>query len=60
MVRLPRWRKFDIKRGIDDHGAPGLVDRVFVVLAGSRWFDSHGGASPNDFSDPIDQDIRTQ
>ena len=22
-------------------GAPGLVDRVFAVHAGSRWFDSH-------------------
>ena len=36
--------------------APGLVDRI-AVHEGSRWFDSH---RPNDFPDPIDQDIRTQ
>ena len=42
-------------------GAPGLMDRVFAVYAGSR-----GGSTPtcstcpNDFSNPTDQDIHTQ
>ena len=33
-----------------------LVDRVYAVHGGSRGFDT----CPNDFSDPIAQDIRTQ
>ena len=39
---------------------PGLLDRVFVLHAGSRGFDSHWGTCPNDFSDPIDQNICDQ
>ena len=39
---------------------PGLVDRVLALHTGSRGFDSHRGTCPNDFSDPVDQDIRTQ
>ena len=50
-------------------GEPGLVDRVLALHAGSRGFDSHRGGgggggggchTPNDFFDPIDQDVRTQ
>ena len=41
-------------------GEPGLVDRVLALHAGSRGFDFHRGTCPNDFSDPTDQDIRTQ
>ena len=41
-------------------GEPGLVDRVLALHAGSRGFDSHRGTCPNDFSDPVDQDTRTQ
>ena len=41
-------------------GAPGLVDRVLALHAGSRGFDSYRGTCPNDFSGPLDQDIRTQ
>ena len=41
-------------------GVPGLVDRVLVLHAGSRGSTPTGGTCPNDFSDPIDQDIRTQ
>ena len=41
-------------------GAAGLADMVFAVNAGSRGSISTGGTCPNDFSDPIDQDIRTQ
>ena len=41
-------------------GAPGLVDRVFAVHAGSRGFDSHWRHVRNDFSDPVNQDIHTQ
>ena len=41
-------------------GKPSLVDRMLALHAGSRGFDSHRGTCPNDFSDPIDQDIRTQ
>ena len=42
-------------------GEPGLVDRVLALHAGSRGFDSHRGhMSERFFSDPIDQDIRTQ
>ena len=36
------------------------MDRVFAVHAGSRGFDSHRRHMSDDFSDPIDQDIRTQ
>ena len=36
------------------------MDRVLALHAGSRGIDSHRGTCPNDFSDPIDQDIRTQ
>ena len=38
---------------------PGLVDRVLALYRGSRGFDPTGGTCLNDFSDPIDQDIRT-
>ena len=43
-------------------GEPGLVDRVLALHAGSQVEGSTptGGTCPNDFSDPIDQDIRTQ
>ena len=41
-------------------GEPGLMDRVLVLHAGSRGFESHRGTCLNDFSDLIDQDIRTQ
>ena len=39
---------------------PSLVDRVFTLHAGSRGFDSHGEQMSERFSDPMDQDIRTQ
>ena len=39
---------------------PGLVDRVFVVHAGSRGLTPTGGTSPNNFSNPTDKDIGTQ
>ena len=42
------------------NGEPGLVDRVLALHVGSRGFDSHRGHISEDFSDPIDQDIRTQ
>ena len=41
-------------------GEPGLVNRVLALHAGSRGFDSHRGHMSERFSDPIDQDIRTQ
>ena len=41
-------------------GEPGLVDRVLALHAGSRGFDSHRGHMSERFTDPIDQDIRTQ
>ena len=41
-------------------GEPGLVDRVLALHAGSRGSTPTGGTCPNDFSDPIDQGIRTQ
>ena len=48
--------------GIDKSscGVHGLVERVLVIHAGNRGFDSQRGTCPNDFSDPVDQDIRTQ
>ena len=41
-------------------GAPGLVERVFGVHAGSHGLTPTGGTYPYDFSDPIDQYIHTQ
>ena len=41
-------------------GEPGLVDRVLALHAGSRGFDSTRGHMSERFSDPVDQDIRTQ
>ena len=41
-------------------GEPGLVDRVLALHAGSRGLTPIGGTCPNNFSDPTDQDIRTQ
>ena len=41
-------------------GAPGLVDRVFAFTQGVEVSTPTGGTCPNDFSDPIDQDIRTK
>ena len=46
--------------GIHVSGEPGLVDKVLALHAGSRGFDSHRGTCPNNFSNPIDQDIRLQ
>ena len=44
-----------------DGGASGLVDRVFAVFAGGQELDSHRRhMSERFFSDPIDQNIRTQ
>ena len=40
-------------------GAPGLVDTVFAIQAGSRGFDSHRDRCPNDFPAPTD-DFSTQ
>ena len=36
------------------------MDRVLALRAGSRGSTLIGGTCPDDFSDPIDQDIRTQ
>ena len=36
------------------------MDRVLALHAGSQGFDSHRGHMSERFSDPIDQDIRTQ
>ena len=47
-----------IKLPCSYRGEPGLVDRVLAWHAGSST--PTGGTCPNDFSDPIDQDIRTQ
>ena len=45
----------------DKSREPGLVDRVLALHAGSRRFDSHLGAHVRTiFSNPVDQDIRTQ
>ena len=52
--------KEKIKILVGESGEPGLVDRVLALHAGSRGFDSYRGTCPNDFSDPIDQNIRTQ
>ena len=41
-------------------GAPGLVGRVFAVQTGNRGFDSHRRQMSEQFSDPMDQDTRTQ
>ena len=41
-------------------GAPGLVDRMFPFTQGVEGSTPTGGTCPNDFSDPTDQDIRTQ
>ena len=41
-------------------GEPGLVDRVLALHTGSWGFDSHRGHMSERFSNPIDQDIRTQ
>ena len=43
---------------IHTHTSDGLL--VLALYTGSRGFDSHRGTCPYDFSDPIDQDIRTQ
>ena len=62
----PRWTiKGRIRNQISVSGEPGLVDRVLALHAGSRGFEVEGstptgGTCPNDFSHPIDQDIRTQ
>ena len=44
----------------DTSGGPGLVDKVLALHAGSRGFDFHRRHMSERFSDPIDQDIRTQ
>ena len=44
----------------DDSRAPVLVDRVIAVLRDVGGSTSTGGICPNYFSDPIDQNIRTQ
>ena len=36
-------RSFFVKLAPGQRGEPGLVDRVLVLHAGSRWFDSHRG-----------------
>ena len=52
-----KWR---IRYLISVSGAPGLVDKVFAVHAGSRGLTPSSGTCPNDFSNPIDQYIRTK
>ena len=37
-----------------------LLEKLLTVYAGSRGSTPTGGSCPNKFSDPIDQDIRTQ
>ena len=58
--RVPGHLKNRISHYVTDSGEPGLVDWVLALHAGSRGFDSHRGTCPNNFSDPIDQDIRTK
>ena len=41
-------------------GEPGLVDKVLAFTQEVEGSTPTGGTCPNDFSDPIDQDIRTE
>ena len=38
---------------------PGLVDRMFPSMQGVEDLTPTGGTCPNDFSNPIDQNIHT-
>ena len=61
-VLLPRGQDTNLRnqRGAISSGAPSLWDRVLAVHAGSRGFDSQRRHMSERFSDPLDQDIRTQ
>ena len=47
-------------KAINVSRAPGLMDRMFAIHAEVEGSTPTGGTCLNDFSDPTDQDIRTQ